>query len=98
MTRVSGPWIHAGSVYPRTIVMGVLVDASTETNTYHYEVESIETIAVAAGTLDCFKLVQYDEQGDLVSTSWVSTEAKCIVKKTKDTGETTSELQSYSAA
>jgi hypothetical protein len=57
----------------------------------------VEQITVPARTFRCFKIVEYDEAGIAVRTSWVSDEAKQVKAKSIDheTGEVT-ELVSYS--
>jgi hypothetical protein len=60
------------------------------------KVESIEDIAVPAGTFRCFKIVKYDEKGALLSTSWASDKAKVNVKTVESgTGGISIELLSY---
>ena len=79
-----------------TTVMGE-TETESVTNTYTYKVEKIEQITVPAGTFRCFKIVQYDEQGTALATSWQSPETKQYMVKEIDheTGEVT-ELVSYS--
>lgn len=67
-----------------------------ETETKTYKVELIEEITVEAGTFECFKTVEYDENGENVSTKWYSDKVKTNVKDIDyETGET-QELVSYS--
>jgi len=77
-------------------VMGQ-TQTSTETKTYIHKVEIMEEITVPAGTFRCFKIVRYDEQRNLLSTSWVSDKVKGYDAKTIDakTGEV-AELVFYS--
>jgi endonuclease YncB( thermonuclease family) len=66
-----------------------------ETETFKVKVEKMESITVPAGTFTCFKIVNYDENDDLLSTLWYSDETKNYVKIVYETGGTT-ELMSYS--
>jgi len=66
-----------------------------ETETFKAKVEKIESITVPAGTFTCFKIVNYDENDNLLSTFWYSDEVKRSVKTIAQTGGTT-ELVSYS--
>ena len=72
-------------------------ETESETTTSRYKVEGIETITVAAGTFRAFKVVEYDENGEAVSTSWHSDKVKLFEVKSinHEDGETT-ELISYS--
>ncbi len=71
----------------------------TKTNTYVYKVEEIEQITVPAGTFKCFKIVQYDKNGNSIKTSWVSDQTKHHEIKEIDhaTGDVL-ELVSYSVS
>jgi len=66
-----------------------------ETETFKAKVEKVESITVPAGTFTCFKIVNYDENDNLLSTFWYSDEVKRSVKTIAQTGVTT-ELVSYS--
>jgi hypothetical protein len=42
----------------------------TKTTNYSYKVEGEEKITVPAGTFKCFKIVQYDDNGNALNTLW----------------------------
>ena len=71
-------------------------EAETEAKASIYKVESVEGITVKAGTFECYRIEEYDQNGERLSTKWHSDKVKTDVK-TADykTGETT-ELISYS--
>ena len=81
-----------------TTAMGQ-TNTETETNINRHKVEKMEQITVPAGTFRCFKIVQYDKNGNPINTSWVSDETKLISVKEADheTGEVF-ELVSYSVS
>jgi hypothetical protein len=56
-------------------------DSTTTTTT---KVEAIETITVPAGTFKCFKVVKYDEDGDIKQISWRSADTKYFQVKMAD--------------
>jgi hypothetical protein len=62
------------------------------------KVEKIETITVPAGTFKCFKVLKYDESGNLIQTTWKSDKTKLFQVKIDDPTEIDSsyELISYS--
>ena len=71
-------------------------DVATETKTSMYKVESVEGITVKAGTFECYRIEDYDQNGERLSTKWHSDKVKTDVKTVDyKTGETT-ELISYS--
>ena len=65
----------------------------TQTNiktvNYTYQVEGIEEIIVPAGTFRCFRVVQYDDAGNPISTQWESGRVRQYKVKSVDheTGE-----------
>lgn len=67
----------------------------TETETYTVEVESREEITVPAGTFMCFKIVEYAENGDIISTWWYSDRTKMEIKSINLEANETIELKSY---
>jgi hypothetical protein len=73
-------------------------DPKEKTTTY--KVEGNEERTVEAGTFDCFKVVEYDEDGNKIGTAWYSDEAKVDVygKDYDEDGEESGwrELVSYS--
>ncbi len=78
------------------IELGDETHTETEIETKTHKVEAIEEITVEAGTFECFRTVEYDENGEKVSTKWHSDEVKATVKEIDyETGET-QELVSYS--
>jgi hypothetical protein len=58
---------------------------STITNTT--KVEKIEKITVPAGTFDCFKVLKYDDQGNLIQITWRSDKIKLFQVKMTDPDE-----------
>jgi DUF3108-like len=73
-------------------------ETNTETKTSTYKVEGKEEITVSAGTFQCFKIVEYDQNGERLSTKWHSDKVKADVKtETYETGES-QELASYSVS
>jgi len=72
-------------------------DTETTTTIYTYKVESVEEVVVTAGVFECFKVVQYDEQGTALGTEWMSPETKfySVKKLDHETGDVR-ELISYS--
>lgn len=70
--------------------------AGTEDEFIRIKVEKREDITVPAGMFTCFKIVNYDENDNALSTLWYSDDAKRYVKRISNmTGETW-ELVSYS--
>jgi hypothetical protein len=81
-----------------TIYAGQPQPTQTETKTSTYKVEGTEEITVSAGTFQCFKIVEYDQNGEKLSTKWHSDKVKADVKTEKyETGES-QELASYSVS
>ena len=56
----------------RTTTMLGKTQTETVTINYTYKVEGIEEITVPAGTFRCFKVVQYNDAGNALSTYWES--------------------------
>ncbi len=72
-------------------------ETETEKETYTKIVESIEDVTVPAGTFRCFKVVEYDEYGNVSYEAWYSDEVKANVKEIDyQEGREVIELQSYS--
>ncbi len=63
-------------------------------------VEKMEKITVEAGTFKCFKLLKYDEYGNLIQITWRSDETKLYQVKMTDMAEEDAifELISYSVS
>jgi hypothetical protein len=83
-------------VEERTTTATIMGDTATETETETStrRVEKLETITVPAGTFECFKLVEYDEDGVATNTTWYSDEVKWIVQETDhESGESTQLVQ-----
>jgi hypothetical protein len=75
-------------------------ETETEKTTcaYIYKVEKIEQITVPAGTFRCFKMDEYNKQGTLLNTRWLSPEVKMgNVKQLKHAEGIVTELVSYSS-
>ena len=74
--------------------------ATSENSTLIFatRVEKIESVRVAAGTFSCFKVLKYDDTGNITSISWRSDKVKLLQVKTLDMSapEDTYELISYS--
>jgi hypothetical protein len=62
---------------------------STENSTVttNTKVEKIEKITVPAGTFECFKVLKYDEQGNLIQITWRSDKIKLFQVKMTDPTE-----------
>jgi hypothetical protein len=69
----------------------MLGKTQTETKTinYIYKVEGIEEITVPAGKFRCFKVVQYDDTDNPLSTLWESDRVRQYLVRSVDheTGE-----------
>ena len=92
--------IEVGKEYSLTRISTYTVSpwgqTGTENTTSKVRVEKGEDITVPAGTFPCFKIVNYDENDNVVSTLWYSDNAKRYVKiSNNETGEIW-ELASYS--
>jgi hypothetical protein len=72
------------------------ISSRNETEFGNLKVEKVESISVPAGTFNCFKIVQYDENNSVVSTSWFTDAAGGWIVKEIDIAGTTSELTAYS--
>lgn len=75
----------------------------TATRRYSYteKVERVESITGPAGTFQCFKIVQYDDNNTVLSTRWITDvtrgfPVKTILAGLNNTKDTTTELVSYS--
>jgi hypothetical protein len=73
-------------------------EKTTETNTYVYQVEKIEKVTVTAGTFECFKILKYDDDENVVDTYWYSGKVKQNVKELDNETNETIEMVSYSVA
>jgi hypothetical protein len=72
--------------------------SQNSTTTTVTKVEKIETITVPAGTFECFKLLKYNDKGELIQISWRSNTTKMFQVKMEDPSEPAAvyELVSYS--
>ncbi len=78
------------------IKLGDETHTETETETKTHKVETAEEITVEAGTFECFRSVEYDEDGEKVSTKWHSDKVKTTVKEIDHKTGEIQELVSYS--
>jgi hypothetical protein len=96
--------LTVGKVYKQTEVMTVTSGNATISETQNAttpattKVEAIENIKVPAGTFKCFKMVRYDQQGNITQVTWRSADTKFFQVKMSDPTEpdATYELVSYS--
>ena len=79
-----------------TITISGETQTETEERIYTHVVEGIEDITVPAGTFRCFKVVEYNEQGNIDSIDWYADKAKVNVKSIDHETGDIMELQSYS--
>lgn len=83
----------------QTIATGNATISSTQNSTITFttKVEKIETITVKAGTFQCFKVLKYDDQGNLLQTAWRSDKTKLFQVKMTDPADENAvyELVSY---
>ena len=85
------------SAETQTITVAGQKQTQTNTRTVISKVEKIEDITLPAGTFRCFKIVRYDEQGKVLSTSWACDKTKIDIKNVESGAEgLTVELVSYS--
>ncbi|MEA1904980.1 MAG: hypothetical protein U9M97_03770 [Candidatus Hadarchaeota archaeon] len=68
----------------------------TEERTTTVRVERRENITVPAGTFTCFKIVNYDENDNILSTKWYSEDVRQYVKTVNNETRAIWELVSYS--
>lgn len=68
----------------------------TEDRTITVRVEKRENITVPAGAFTCFKIVNYDENDNIMSTMWYSGDVKQYVKAVSNETGAIWELASYS--
>ena len=61
-------------------------------------VEAFEDVTVSAGTFESFKVVEYDQDGNPLYTSWYSDEAKIEIKSIDHETDEITELLSYNLA
>jgi hypothetical protein len=83
-----------------TSVQSVVTQTENFTLTTETRVEKIERITTEAGTFDCFKVLKYDESGNLIQTSWRSDKTKLMIVKMTDAAAKDDyyELISYSVS
>jgi hypothetical protein len=76
----------------------MISQSQNSTTTTVTKVEKIEKITVEAGTFECFKLLKYDDSGNLTQISWRSNDTKMFQVKMEDAAEpdTVYELVSFS--
>ncbi|MFC1875329.1 hypothetical protein ACFLY3_04200 [Chloroflexota bacterium] len=63
-----------------------------------YKLDSMDDVAVTAGTYSCWKIILYDGKDNITQTVWWSDKVKSMVKGTDAAGNTTMELQSFATA
>lgn len=93
-----------GKVYKQTEFMTLtsgnttISSSQNSTTTTSARVEALETVTVPAGTFKCFKIVKYDESGNVTQITWRSADTKFYQVKMSDPSEpdATYELVSYS--
>ena len=78
-----------------TTTWGGKKSVENEKNTYIYKVEAMEEISVPAGTFNCFKITQSDEEGKTLQTDWYSDKVKVEIKTIEHEIGATLELISY---
>ncbi|MDD5287541.1 MAG: hypothetical protein PHY28_00280 [Dehalococcoidales bacterium] len=103
--EISGSTLYptaVGAEYRMITTENTITNAAGQTQTQTNKrttidkVEKIEDITVPAGTFRCFKIVRYDEQGSVLSTSWSSDKTKMNIKTVESgTGGINVELLSY---
>jgi hypothetical protein len=73
-------------VEAQTLTWGnsMVSQSENSTATTVTKVEKIENITVAAGTFKCFKMLKYDEAGNLIQISWRSGDTKMFQVKMTD--------------
>lgn len=80
----------------QTITVAGQKQTQTNTHTVISKVEKIEDVILPAGTFRCFKIVRYDEQGKVLSTSWACDKTKIDIKNVESGANgLTVELVSY---
>jgi hypothetical protein len=91
---------EAEEISDQGMVTGDAIMTQTENSTIvtRTKVENIEEITVPAGTFQCFKVLKYDDQGNLIQTTWRSDKTKLFQVKMTDPAEEDAvyELISYS--
>jgi hypothetical protein len=60
---------------------GLLISAEKVDTTHTFNVEGIEDITTPAGVFHCFKIVERDEENNIVGTSWYSDKIKRETKR-----------------
>ncbi len=96
--------LTVGKVYKQVSLMtftsgnATISSSQNSTTTTTTKVEGIETVTVPAGTFRCFKLVKYDEQGNITQITWRPAATKFFQVKMSDPTQPddTYELVSYS--
>lgn len=71
--------------------------STTESTNYIYKVEGIESVTVPAGTFNCFKIVIYNSENDVLQTEWITDVTRGFtVKRSSSQIDFIEELMSYS--
>jgi hypothetical protein len=80
---------EAQEITDQGMISGNATIAQTENSTITTttKVEKIEKITVPAGTFDCFKVLKYDDQGNLIQITWRSDKIKLFQVKMSDPDE-----------
>lgn len=76
--------------------MGDETQSETTTEIKTYKVEALEEVTVPAGTFECFKISEYNETGEKITTTWHSDKVKINVKEIDYEVDETQVLTSYS--
>lgn len=71
-------------------------ESENESQTNTYKVEALEDITVPAGTFECFRVVEYDETGGKMVTTWYSDQVRNTVREEDHETGGTQDLVSYS--
>jgi hypothetical protein len=93
---VGKTWTRAINISSTTVNFSGQTSTTTETQNVNFKVEKVESLTVPAGTFQCFKIVEYDENNSVISTAWFTDVAGGWIVKEIDSAGTTSELMSYS--
>jgi hypothetical protein len=95
---VGKTWVATGNFSTIYSYMGQ-THTENVTKVYTNEVEKMETITVAAGTFNCFKIVKYDASHSVLDTQWVAAATKHFeVKEIDNESDAVYELTSYSVS
>jgi hypothetical protein len=79
---------------------GLMLTIEEKQFSHTFEVEGMENITTAAGKFRCFKIVERDEEGNVVGMSWYSDKVKREVNRVTWVGDvsTSYELTSYNVS